>query len=83
VSTLRIDLDEATGDALTSLAAARGTTAADLVSQIVSQYVKIHDLPANGRQVVPGQGEADPLDAIVGSLDIDPVEDIDGVIYGR
>ncbi len=46
MSTLQIDLDEKTGDALTSLAAARGTTPADLVAEIVAQYVEVKGAPA-------------------------------------
>ena len=112
MSTLQIDLDQDTSEALASLAAARGTAPADLVAEIVAQYVKVQAVPAEepngrsredddfGRKLVgisveeaaamlarqprnPGPPPPDPIDALVGSIDLDPVDDIDEVIYGR
>jgi hypothetical protein len=112
VSTLQIDLDKETSDALASLAASRRTAPADLVAKIVAQYVKVQSVLADeangqsredsdefGRTLVgisideaaarlareprnPGP-PPDPIDALVGSLDGDPVNDIDEVVYGR
>ena len=113
MSTLQIDLDQHTADALASLAAARGTAPADLVADIVARYVRVQSVPADeangqsgedsdefGRTLVgisieeaaarlareprnPGPPPPDPIDALVGSLDGDPVNDIDEVVYGR
>jgi hypothetical protein len=113
VSTLQIDLDKETSDALTSLAAARGTAPTDLVAEIVAQCVGIHEPPAHelhestthrgtdvGRKLAgisikeaaaiiarhprePGLAPPDPIDGLAGSVDIDPVDDIDEVIYER
>jgi hypothetical protein len=112
VSTLQIDLDKDTSDALTLLAAARGTAPAALVAEILSHYIDIR----RGEAGIPDQESAildalvgrypedrlaamvnglgadsserqlappDPIDALVGSIDADPVDDIDEVIYGR
>lgn len=112
MSTLQIDLDQDTSDALASLAASRGTAPADLVAEIVARFVDSR----LGEAIVPDQeatildalvgrypedrlammvnsveGDAsqrrpappDPIDALVGSIDGDPVDDIDEVIYGR
>lgn len=78
MSTLQIDLDERTGDALTTLARTRGVTPDELAAQIVADYVGATDLA----RAEPAR-EPDPLDALVGKYDIDPVDDIDEVIYGR
>lgn len=112
MSTLQIDLDKDTSDALTSLAAARGTAPADLVAEIVSQYVEMHEgathTPDQEREILDAlvgkysdrrlamiaegvDGDSsdrrlappDPIDALVGSIDGEPVDDIDEVIYGR
>ena len=113
MSTLQIDLDQDTSDALASLAASRGTAPADLVAEIVAQYVKVRAVLPNqsngpsmgedddfGRKLVgisieeaaaklarepirTGPPPPDPIDALVGSLEGDPVNDIDEVVYGR
>jgi hypothetical protein len=112
VSTLQIDLDQDTSDALASLAAARGTAPADLVAEIIARIVDLRpgdstmadqetmildalvgrypeDRLAMMARSVGGdaseQGLAppDPIDALVGSIDSEPVDDIDEVIYGR
>ncbi len=113
MSTLQIDLDKVTSDALASLAALRGTAPADLVAEIVARYVKVHEVPSHdpnessvpedadfGRKLAgmsieeaaaklarepirTGPPPPDPIDALVGSIDLDPVDDIDEVIYGR
>jgi hypothetical protein len=78
MSTLHITLDKAVDDALESLAAERGTTPSILVAQIVSTYVQIRTPNGEWKPAPP-----DPLDAIVGKYDGEPVDDIDEVIYGR
>ncbi len=113
MSTFQIELDQDTIDALASLAASRGTAPADLVAEIVAQYVKVQAVPTDepngrsrqddddfGRRLVgisieeaaaklarqpirTGPPPPDPIDALVGSIDLDPVDDIDEVIYGR
>ena len=113
MSTLQIDRDQDTSDALASLAASRGTTPDDLVAEIVAQYVKVQAAPTDepngrlrqddddfGRKLVgisieeaaaklarqpirTGPPPPDPIDALVGSLEGDPVNDIDEVVYGR
>jgi hypothetical protein len=57
VSTLQIEVDEATNDALATLAASRGTTPAGLVSELVSHYVKSYEKHTNGKR-----GESKPAD---------------------
>ena len=113
MSTLHIELDKDTSDALASLAAWRGTAPADLVAEIVAQYVAVRDAPVRdpgepsmrddadiSRRLVgisikeaavllarqprdPGPPPPDPIDALVGSLKGDAVNDIDEVVYGR
>lgn len=113
MSTMQIDLDQETADALASLAAARGAAPADLVAEIVTQYVAVHDASVRdpgepsmredadfGRTLAgisikeaaallarqprhPGPPPPDPIDALVGSLEGDEVNDIDEVVYGR
>jgi hypothetical protein len=83
VSRLQIELDQATDDALTTLAAAHGKAPADLVAEWVSRYVKMHELFENGDQRALGGDEADPMDALVGKYSGDRVNDVDAVVYGR
>lgn len=78
MSTRQIALDQDTDAALESLAEARGTTSAELLTEIVVRYVRIH-VPNDGWTPAP----PDPLDELLGSVDADPVDDIDEVIYGR
>ena len=47
MSTMQIDLDNDTSDALTSLAAVRGTAPAELIAEIVAEYVRVHNNPAH------------------------------------
>ena len=96
MSTLVIDLDTATGEALTSLASARGTTPADLAAEIVARYVSVQDLrpsaarPASDRPDASVDAEPsgrklappDSIDALVGRYDAEP-GDIDEIVYGR
>jgi hypothetical protein len=57
VSTLQIELDQATNDALTSMAASRGTTPAGLVSELVLHYVKSFERQANGHRDVSNRAD--------------------------
>ena len=71
MSTLQIDLDEATDEALTSLAAARGVTPAELVAEFVSRYVKTYEPIENGRSSTRLTA-IDSTDAMIGSPGDDP-----------
>lgn len=109
MSTLQIDLDPTTDEALASLATARGTSPADLAAEIVAGYVRAAEPPASPDSATPDSDDPgsswyrgpltreavlafaarryrdgpDPLDALAGSVDAEPVDDIDEVIYGR
>jgi hypothetical protein len=68
VSTLRIELDQATDEALATLAASRGKAPADLVAEWVSRYVKIYEPLPNGhddRRKVAAPADPDPLAPLV------------------
>ena len=62
------DLDHA----LTAEAARSGKTRSELVRMAVRQSL--------GHAITDG---ADPVDALIGSVDIDPIEDIDAAIYSQ
>ena len=67
---VQIHLEEAVDDALAAEAARRGISKAQLIRDMLDQ-------------VMPdtGHGTPDPLDALVGAVDVDPA-DIDDVVYG-
>ena len=87
---------------MTTLAAARGTTPADLVARLVRDYVAapgfryatMDEVRALIQNEQPHLGP-DSIDAMVGNLDIDPIDhlvgkysgdavnDIDAVVYDR
>jgi len=68
---LQIYIDEEMDDALGVEAARLGTSKAELIRRYVAKL-----LPARSRR-------ADPIDEIVGLYtDVEPVDDIDEVIYG-
>lgn len=67
---IQVHLDEAMDDELATEARRRGMSKAALIRLLLSQQ-QTH---------VAG---ADPVDALVGSGDGEPVEDIDAVVYGR
>ena len=71
VRRIQLYLDDDVDDALTAQAAKLGTTRSALVRDAVS--ASLGSDPHAG---------SDPLDDVVGSLDVEPDEDIDSVIYG-
>ena len=83
MSTLQVEPDRDTSDALTSLAVARGTAPADLVAEIVARYVKIYELREDGHRAQLGLDAPDSLDALMGRYDGDRMNDIDSTVYGR
>lgn len=58
-------------DALTAVAAKRGVSRSALMRDAVRTLLESD-----------GPAEADPIDALVGWLDVEPSDDIDAVIYG-
>lgn len=96
MTTLQIELDGDTNASLATLAAARGISPADLAAVIVSEYVARPAPDAEGglRYATLDEARAllasgktftgpDPLDALVGKYEGDPVNDIDAVVYDR
>lgn len=68
---IQIYIEEQIDDALEAAAARTGRSKAGLIRECVaSRYTPLRS------------GEADPLDALVGSIDADPAE-VDEVVYGR
>lgn len=65
---IQIHLDEEVDDQLAGQARERGLSKAALIRQLIS--------------VGSTQSATDPLDALVGAGDGDPVDDIDAVVYG-
>jgi plasmid stability protein len=70
VKRLQILIDEDLDEALQLEAARLGRSKASLIRDWV-------------RERLGGGKRRDPLDALVGDLDAEPVDDIDEVIYGR
>ena len=68
---IQLYLDDEVDDALTAQAARQGTSGSALVRAAVRASL------ASGLDDQP-----DPVDAVVGCLDIEPDDDIDSVIYG-
>ena len=64
-------VDDAVYDALTAEAARLGTSRASIVRDALRTFLARHTADT-----------LDPLDELVGSVDIDPVDDIAAVIYG-
>ena len=69
---IQICLEEELDEALQSESARSGKSRAALIRECVRERFR----PARGRI-------EDPLNALVGSVDAEPVDDIDEVIYGR
>jgi len=67
---LRIEIDERTDAALDKLAESDRASKDEVVRLLIEDGMRLRAVP-------------DPLDAIVGSVDAEPVDDIDEVIYGR
>ena len=68
---IQLYMDESLDDALTAEAAHRGVSRSSLVRDAVR--VALADVIG---------GTSDPIDGLIGWLDIDPDEDIDSVVYG-
>lgn len=68
---IQIYIDEEVDDALRAEAARSGRSKAALIRECVSE------------RIARSESQEDPLTALVGSVDADPVDDIDEVIYGR
>lgn len=66
---IQLHLDEAMDDELATEARRRGLSKAALIRLLLSQQI--------------GVAVADPVDALIGSGDGGPVDDIDAVVYGR
>jgi hypothetical protein len=69
VSIVQINIDHATAKGLTSLAAARGILPAELVAEIVTQYVSVHAPETNGLRDEPSSAASDTTEP-------DPVAEI-------
>jgi hypothetical protein len=67
---IQIYMDEVLDDRLEQEAAATGTSKAALIRACVAQHYAEQHTPT------------DPLDALVGRFEGEPVDDIDDVIYG-
>ena len=67
---IQLYMDDDLDHALTSEAARSGRTRSELVRIAVRQSLE-HALTES----------ADPVDALIGSVDIDPIDDIDAAIY--
>jgi hypothetical protein len=91
---IEIDIDVVTNEALSSLAGARGTTPADLVAEIVGNYVQIpasepHSEPLDSlvgsieTHADDYPAPSDAIDAIVGRYRGERINNIDEVVYGR
>ncbi|GIU91153.1 MAG: antitoxin VapB20 [Acidimicrobiia bacterium] len=65
---IQIHLEEDVDDALAAEAARRGISKAALIRELV-------------RQAFPGPSR-DPVEAVIGAGDGEPVDDIDRVLYG-
>ena len=63
-------VDDAIYDALTAEAARLGTSRSAIVREAIRASLTRHSVD-----------RPDPLDALLGSVDIDPIDDIDAVIY--
>ena len=71
VRRIQLYLDEELDDALSSRSAQTGRSKSELLREAVRGWITVE---LDGADV-------DALDAIVGSVDVDPVGDIDHVIY--
>ena len=68
---IQLYVDDDVDRALSAEAALRGTSRSAVIRDAVRTSL-------NGYF----ENEPDPIDALIGSVDIDPVDDIDEVIYG-
>jgi len=69
---IQISIEDELDDVLQAEAARTGRSKAALIRECVANSF-----------VVAEPLEKDPLTALVGSIDADPVDDVDEVIYGR
>ena len=70
VRRIQLYMDDDLNHALTAEAARSGRTRSELVRMAVRQSLE-HELTES----------PDPIDALIGSVDIDPIDDIDAAIY--
>ena len=82
---LQIELDAATTEALSSIAGARGTTPADLVAEIVGQYVLVPAQESQSDLTERKLAPPDSIDALVGRYDAeryasDPPDALDALV---
>ncbi len=70
VRRIQLYMDDDLDHALTAEAARSGRTRSELVRMAVRQSLE-HTLTV----------DPDPIDALIGSVDIDPIDDIDAAIY--
>lgn len=68
---IQLYVDDDVDRAVSAEAAKRGTSRSAVIRDAVR--ASLHDY---------FEEEPDPIDSIIGSVDIDPVDDIDEVIYG-
>lgn len=64
-------MDEELDDALSTAAASSGRSRSEVMREAVRAYLG----DAGARRA------ADPLEALIGAVDIDPVDDVDAVVY--
>jgi metal-responsive CopG/Arc/MetJ family transcriptional regulator len=67
---IQLYMDDSLDDALSAAAARSGRSRSELVRVAVRKWLGEAD-------------EADPIDELIGSVDIEPVDDLDSVIYDR
>jgi metal-responsive CopG/Arc/MetJ family transcriptional regulator len=67
---IQLYMDEGLDDALSAAAARSGRSRSELVRAAVRTWLGERD-------------DVDPIDELIGAVDIEPVDDLDSVIYDR